>query len=77
MIFFCKICLSLEFKVKEVMHKAFWDALRAKLDDAPPDYRFALNLLTEVKQVCFVSLRMTSLYCGFRIFLSFYLMLWF
>ena len=33
------------------MHKAFWDALKEKLDEDPPDFSHALVLLQEVKEV--------------------------
>ena len=39
------------------MHKAFWDALREKLSDDPPDYSFALQLIAEVKQVNLILLK--------------------
>ncbi|KAK4468477.1 hypothetical protein MN116_007680 [Schistosoma mekongi] len=41
---------SLEYCVKETMHRAFWDILRSSLECDPPDYQPALRLLTEVKQ---------------------------
>ncbi|XP_013395437.1 T-complex protein 11-like protein 1 [Lingula anatina] len=40
---------SIEKQVKEIMHKAFWDALDEKLKD-PPDYSHAIVLMEEVKQ---------------------------
>lgn len=42
---------SIEQKVREVMHKAFWDVLEEKLREDPPDYSHALVLLLEVKEV--------------------------
>ncbi|XP_070189597.1 T-complex protein 11-like protein 1 isoform X2 [Littorina saxatilis] len=41
---------SIEKQVKEVMQKAFWDALEAKLSQDPPDYSHALVLIEEVKE---------------------------
>lgn len=41
---------SIEKRVREVMHKAFWDSLEAKLNDSPPDYSHALVLIEEVKE---------------------------
>ncbi|KAH8873419.1 T-complex protein 11-like protein 2 [Schistosoma japonicum] len=41
---------SLEYCVKETMHRAFWDILRSSLECDPPDYQPVLRLLTEVKQ---------------------------
>uniref|UniRef100_A0A8C9R5R3 T-complex protein 11-like protein 2-like n=1 Tax=Scleropages formosus TaxID=113540 RepID=A0A8C9R5R3_SCLFO len=40
---------SLEGRVKEVAHRAFWDTLRAQLSLNPPDYTHAISLLQEVK----------------------------
>jgi len=42
---------SIEHKVREVMHKAFWDVLEEKLREDPPDCSHALVLLQEVKEV--------------------------
>lgn len=41
---------SVEKQVREVMHKAFWDALEAKLGEDPPDFSHALVLIEEVKE---------------------------
>nr|XP_015197645.1 PREDICTED: T-complex protein 11 homolog [Lepisosteus oculatus]XP_015197646.1 PREDICTED: T-complex protein 11 homolog [Lepisosteus oculatus]XP_015197647.1 PREDICTED: T-complex protein 11 homolog [Lepisosteus oculatus]XP_015197648.1 PREDICTED: T-complex protein 11 homolog [Lepisosteus oculatus] len=41
---------SLEGRVKEMMHKAFWDSLQAQLSLNPPDYTQAIRLLQEVKE---------------------------
>ena len=38
--------------MKEVMHKAFWDAFQSKLDEDPPEYDHAVLLIEEVKEVC-------------------------
>ena len=42
---------SLESKVKEAMHQAFWDILAEKLAEDPPDLSHAVVLLAEVKEV--------------------------
>lgn len=42
---------SLERKVKEIMHKAFWDCLEAQLMEEPPTYGHAIKLLAEIKEV--------------------------
>lgn len=41
---------SLERRVKEIMHKAFWDCLEAQLKEDPPTYGHAIILLAEVKE---------------------------
>ncbi|XP_041854096.1 T-complex protein 11-like protein 1 [Melanotaenia boesemani] len=41
---------SLERKVKEIMHKAFWDCLEAQLKEDPPSYGHAIKLLAEIKE---------------------------
>lgn len=41
---------SLERRVKEIMHKAFWDCLEAQLKDDPPTYEHAIKLLAEIKE---------------------------
>ncbi|XP_072497932.1 T-complex protein 11 homolog isoform X4 [Notamacropus eugenii] len=41
---------SLESKIKETMHNAFWDHLREQLAATPPDYTYALQLLKEIKE---------------------------
>lgn len=40
---------SLEKKIEDVMHKAFWDLLRSELAEDPPNYRQAFLLLNEIK----------------------------
>ncbi|KAM4613529.1 T-complex protein 11-like protein 2 [Polymixia lowei] len=40
---------SLEGRVTEIMHRAFWDILQEQLNISPPDYSHALILLQEVK----------------------------
>lgn len=41
---------SLERRIKDVMHKAFWDVLREQLQREPPCFDQAIALLTEIKQ---------------------------
>nr|XP_057931277.1 T-complex protein 11-like protein 1 [Doryrhamphus excisus] len=41
---------SLERRVKEIMHKAFWDCLEAQLKEDPPQYMHAIKLLAEMKE---------------------------
>ncbi|KAL0968567.1 hypothetical protein UPYG_G00268590 [Umbra pygmaea] len=41
---------SLEKRVKEIMHKAFWDVLEAQLNEDPPSYSHAITLLAEIKE---------------------------
>uniref|UniRef100_A0AAR2JA95 T-complex 11, testis-specific-like 1 n=1 Tax=Pygocentrus nattereri TaxID=42514 RepID=A0AAR2JA95_PYGNA len=41
---------SLEKRVKEIMHKAFWDSLEAQLNDDPPVYDHAIKLVGEIKE---------------------------
>ncbi|PWA24786.1 hypothetical protein CCH79_00010115 [Gambusia affinis] len=41
---------SLEHKVKEIMHKVFWDRLEAQLNEDPPSYEHAIKLLGEIKE---------------------------
>nr|XP_046250833.1 T-complex protein 11-like protein 1 [Scatophagus argus] len=41
---------SLERRVKEIMHKAFWDCLEAQLKEDPPTYAHAIKLLAEIKE---------------------------
>ncbi|KAM8914406.1 LOW QUALITY PROTEIN: T-complex protein 11-like protein 1 [Spinachia spinachia] len=40
---------SLQGRVTEVVHRAFWDRLREQLSSDPPDYSHAVTLLREVK----------------------------
>ncbi|XP_066559619.1 T-complex protein 11-like protein 1 isoform X2 [Amia ocellicauda] len=42
---------SLEGRVKEIVHRAFWDSLEAQLALSPPDYTHAISLLQEVKEM--------------------------
>ncbi|XP_027732387.1 T-complex protein 11 homolog isoform X2 [Vombatus ursinus] len=41
---------SLESKIKETMHSAFWDHLREQLAATPPNYTYVLQLLKEIKE---------------------------
>ncbi|XP_047453104.1 T-complex protein 11-like protein 1 [Mugil cephalus] len=41
---------SLERRVKEIMHKAFWDCLEAQMMEDPPSYGHAIKLLAEIKE---------------------------
>ncbi|XP_036962247.1 T-complex protein 11-like protein 1 isoform X2 [Acanthopagrus latus] len=41
---------SLERRVKEIMHKAFWDCLEDQLKEDPPTYGHAIKLLAEIKE---------------------------
>ncbi|XP_019116902.1 T-complex protein 11-like protein 1 [Larimichthys crocea] len=41
---------SLERRVKEIMHKAFWDCLEAQMKEDPPTYGHAIKLLAEIKE---------------------------
>ncbi|XP_072922383.1 T-complex protein 11-like protein 2 isoform X2 [Hemitrygon akajei] len=42
---------SLQRRVKEIVHKAFWDCLEAQLNQDPPEYEHALLLLGEIKEI--------------------------
>lgn len=42
---------SLEHRVKEIMHKAFWDCLESQLNEDPPSYEHAIKLLAEIKEI--------------------------
>ncbi|CDQ76710.1 unnamed protein product [Oncorhynchus mykiss] len=41
---------SLEKRVKDIMHKAFWDVLEGQLSENPPSYNHAIKLLAEIKE---------------------------
>ncbi|KAM7346422.1 T-complex protein 11-like protein 1 isoform 2-T2 [Cochliomyia hominivorax] len=43
---------SLEKRIKETMHKVFWDNLRIQLNENPPCYDYAIRLLGDIKE-CF------------------------
>ncbi|XP_065768527.1 T-complex protein 11 homolog isoform X3 [Muntiacus reevesi] len=42
---------SLEGRIKETMHNAFWDHLKEQLSATPPDFSCALELLKEIKEI--------------------------
>ncbi|XP_042547370.1 T-complex protein 11-like protein 1 isoform X2 [Dipodomys spectabilis] len=42
---------SLRKKVKEIVHKAFWDCLSAQLSEDPPTYDHAIKLVGEIKEI--------------------------
>uniref|UniRef100_A0A8C5N0R3 T-complex 11 like 2 n=2 Tax=Leptobrachium leishanense TaxID=445787 RepID=A0A8C5N0R3_9ANUR len=42
---------SLEGKVKEIVHKAFWDCLETELNEDPPQYEHAIKLFDEIKEI--------------------------
>ncbi|KAG5890790.1 hypothetical protein JTB14_007184 [Gonioctena quinquepunctata] len=44
---------SVQKAIKDTMHKAFWDVLKKELDENPPNYTLAFNLLEEIKEVLF------------------------
>ncbi|XP_056137676.1 T-complex protein 11-like protein 1 [Lampris incognitus] len=41
---------SLERRVKEILHKAFWDCLETQMNEDPPSYNHAIKLLAEIKE---------------------------
>uniref|UniRef100_A0A8D2B0N3 T-complex 11 like 1 n=1 Tax=Sciurus vulgaris TaxID=55149 RepID=A0A8D2B0N3_SCIVU len=41
---------SLEKKVKDIVHKAFWDCLSCQLSEDPPTYDHAIKLVGEIKE---------------------------
>ncbi|XP_041795027.1 T-complex protein 11-like protein 1 [Chelmon rostratus] len=41
---------SLERRVKEIVHKAYWDCLEAQLKEDPPTYGHAIKLLAEIRE---------------------------
>ncbi|KAL4233545.1 T-complex protein 11 [Mactra antiquata] len=41
---------SIQKQVKEIMHKAFWDAFEEKINEDPPDFGHAVVLINEVKE---------------------------
>ncbi|KAL2094004.1 hypothetical protein ACEWY4_011316 [Coilia grayii] len=41
---------SLEKRVKDIMHKAFWDSLEAQMKQDPPLYDHAIKLVGEIKE---------------------------
>lgn len=40
---------SLEKRVKDMVHKAFWDCLESELNEDPPEYDYAIKLLEEIR----------------------------
>ncbi|XP_055262360.1 T-complex protein 11 homolog [Moschus berezovskii] len=42
---------SLEGRIRETMHDAFWDHLKERLSATPPDFNCALELLKEIKEI--------------------------
>jgi hypothetical protein len=40
---------ELEAEVRNVVHRVFWDILKAELDEDPPVYTMALSLLKEIR----------------------------
>ncbi|XP_070618461.1 T-complex protein 11-like protein 1 isoform X2 [Erythrolamprus reginae] len=41
---------SLEKRVRDIVHKAFWDCLEAQLKESPPSYDHAIKLVGEIKE---------------------------
>ncbi|XP_044536384.1 T-complex protein 11-like protein 1 [Gracilinanus agilis] len=41
---------SLEKRVREIVHKAFWDCLSVQLSEEPPTYDHAIKLVGEIKE---------------------------
>uniref|UniRef100_A0A8B9KRT0 T-complex 11, testis-specific-like 1 n=2 Tax=Astyanax mexicanus TaxID=7994 RepID=A0A8B9KRT0_ASTMX len=48
---------SLEKRVKEIMHKVFWDSLEAQLNEDPPVFDHAIQLVGEIKETLLMFLR--------------------
>ena len=48
---FLVLCYSIEKQVKDMVHRAFWDAFQEKISEDPPDFRQAVVLIQEVKEV--------------------------
>ncbi|XP_044133310.1 T-complex protein 11-like protein 2 [Bufo gargarizans] len=42
---------SLEGRVKQIVHKAFWDCLESDLKEDPPVYEHAIKLFDEIKEI--------------------------
>ncbi|XP_063783913.1 T-complex protein 11-like protein 2 isoform X2 [Pseudophryne corroboree] len=42
---------SLEGRVKQIVHKAFWDSLESELKKDPPQYEHAIKLFDEIKEI--------------------------
>jgi hypothetical protein len=43
--------VSIQKKMKEICHQAFWDVLKEELESDPPSYERALILLEEIRDV--------------------------
>lgn len=50
-VFLFFLVFSLEKRVKEIVHKAFWDCLSVQLSEDPPTYDHAIKLVGEIKEV--------------------------
>ncbi|XP_077121696.1 T-complex protein 11-like protein 2 [Ranitomeya variabilis] len=42
---------SLEERVKQIVHKAFWDCLESELKEDPPKYDHAIKLFDEIREI--------------------------
>ncbi|KAL0963003.1 hypothetical protein UPYG_G00348250 [Umbra pygmaea] len=42
---------SLVKHVKDIVHKAFWDSLESELNNDPPEYKHAIKLLEEIREI--------------------------
>ncbi|NWS75885.1 T11L2 protein, partial [Crotophaga sulcirostris] len=42
---------SLAGRVKQIVHKAFWDLLESELNEDPPEYEHAIKLFEEIKEI--------------------------
>uniref|UniRef100_A0A8C3R9P5 T-complex 11 like 2 n=1 Tax=Cyanoderma ruficeps TaxID=181631 RepID=A0A8C3R9P5_9PASS len=42
---------SLAGTVKQIVHKAFWDHLESELNEDPPEYKHAIKLFEEIKEI--------------------------
>lgn len=60
--FSCASPTSLEHRVKEIMHKAFWDYMEDQLKGDPPTYTHAIKLLAEIKEVKLLITAVNSLF---------------
>ncbi len=58
--FFFSFC-SLQGRVTEIVHRAFWDSLQEQLSSDPPNYNHAVILLHEVKTVSVCGIRLEVL----------------
>lgn len=43
---------SMEKRVTDIMHKAFWDAFESSINEDPPSFIHAVGLIGEVREVC-------------------------